>query len=222
MYHPSLEEINHLKEIRRLHEKIRGPIEERLAFFRTILDHGSSRELFMELVFCLLTPQSKARQSGRALQRLLDGDCLFCGKFDEIRGRLNIIRFRNKKAAYILEAREMFCSDNGVDLREYIEGFTSVHELRLDIARKVKGIGLKEASHFLRNIGLGSDIAILDRHILKNLVLLGVIQSVPSTITKRYYLEIESAMKGFSRDTGIPLDHLDFVLWYRETEDIFK
>jgi len=87
---------------------------------------------------------------------------------------------------------------------------------------KVKGIGLKEASHFLRNIGLGGDIAILDRHILKNLARLGVIQSVPPTLTSRRYLEIESSMKEFARSTGIPMDHLDFVLWYRETEDIFK
>jgi N-glycosylase/DNA lyase len=222
MHSPTLEEIAHLEEIRRLHAEIRGTIEERLEFFRTILDRGSSRELFMELVFCLLTPQSKARQSGRALQRLLDGDCLFCGEYDEIRGRLNIVRFRNKKAAYILEAREMFCSDNGVDFRKYIEGFASVPELRRDIAGRVKGIGFKEASHFLRNIGLGRDIAILDRHILKNLAKLGVIKSVPSAMTNRHYLEIESAMKDFSRNSGIPLDHLDFVLWYRETQDIFK
>ncbi|HON78486.1 MAG TPA: N-glycosylase/DNA lyase [Spirochaetota bacterium] len=222
MYHPSPEEIIRISEIRKLHAGIREEIEERLSVFRAIREHGSSMELFTELVFCLLTPQSKARQSGRAVQRLLEGDCLFCGEYDTIRERLNIVRFRNKKAAYILEAREMFCGNNGIDLRGYIEGFESVYELRRDIAMKVKGIGLKEASHFLRNIGLGGDIAILDRHILKNLARLGVIQSVPPTLTSRRYLEIESSMKEFARSTGIPMDHLDFVLWYRETEDIFK
>lgn len=205
-----------------LHEKIRDAVAERLRSFEAIIEHGSSRELFMELVFCLLTPQSKARQSGRAVQHLLEQDCLFCGEYDDIRERLNIVRFHNKKAAYILEAREMFFGNNGMDLRGYITGFSSVPELRLDLAGRIKGIGLKEASHFLRNIGLGSGIAILDRHILKNLVRLGVIQSVPSTLTSRRYLAIESDMKVFSRESGIPMDHLDFVLWYRETEDIFK
>ena len=48
------------------------------------------------------------------------------------------------------------------------------------------GLGYKEASHFLRNIGLSEDIPILDRHILKNLVLLGAIDKVPSSISSGY------------------------------------
>ena len=55
----------------------------------------------------------------------------------------------------------------------------------------VKGLGMKEASHFLRNVGRGKTIAILDRHILKNLKKYGAIDGVPTSLTKKRYLEIE-------------------------------
>ena len=86
----------------------------------------------------------------------------------------------------------------------------------------VKGIGLKEASHFLRNIGLGEDLAILDRHILKNLALLGVIEEVPASLSRRLYLEIEDRMRKFAENIKIPMSHLDLLLWYMETNEIFK
>ncbi|MDM7912425.1 MAG: DNA lyase, partial [Methanotrichaceae archaeon] len=82
--------------------------------------------------------------------------------------------------------------------------------------------GYKEASHFLRNIGLGGDLAILDRHILKNLALLGVIDGIPASPSKKMYLEIESKMIEFSRKAKIPMSHLDLLLWYKEAGEIFK
>jgi len=90
------------------------------------------------------------------------------------------------------------------------------------LVKHVKGLGLKEASHFLRNIGMGEELAILDRHILKNLVCLGVIAGVPASLTPSRYKEIESRMKTFSSSIGIPMGELDLILWYRETGSIFK
>lgn len=83
-------------------------------------------------------------------------------------------------------------------------------------------MGYKEASHFLRNIGKGQDLAILDRHILKNLKLLNVIEKIPDSMPPKKYLELEQTMREFSKEIGIPLDHLDIVLWYKETKKIFK
>ncbi|HNX08865.1 MAG TPA: DNA lyase, partial [Methanothrix sp.] len=71
-------------------------------------------------------------------------------------------------------------------------------------------------------IGRGESLAILDRHILKNLVLLGVISEVPATLTKKMYLEIEQKMIAFSKDAKIPMGHLDLLLWYKEAGEVFK
>jgi len=95
-------------------------------------------------------------------------------------------------------------------------------EMREFLVRNIKGMGYKEASHFLRNIGLGENLAILDRHILKNLISLGVIDSIPKTLTRKKYLKIEKKMREFAKDIGIPMAHLDLVLWFKEAGLIFK
>ena len=84
------------------------------------------------------------------------------------------------------------------------------------------GLGYKEASHFLRNIGLGEEFAILDRHILRNLARLKVIPEVPVSITKKRYLEIEEKLRRFAADIGIPVAELDLLFWSKETGWIFK
>jgi N-glycosylase/DNA lyase len=61
-----------------------------------------------------------------------------------------------------------------------------------------------------------------DRHILKDLKRLGVIDDVPESPTKRQYLAIEGKMKELSEAVHIPMSHLDFVLWYKETGEILK
>jgi N-glycosylase/DNA lyase len=83
-------------------------------------------------------------------------------------------------------------------------------------------MGNKEASHFLRNIGLGEDLAILDRHILKNLQFLGIIDRIPNNLSAKRYAEIEAKMKTLAHRLQIPMSHLDLVLWFRETREIFK
>ena len=74
----------------------------------------------------------------------------------------------------------------------------------------------------MRNLGMGRDLAILDRHILKNLLAFGVINEIPSSMTRKKYLEIEERMSIFSSDEGIPMDHLDLLFWYMEAGEIFK
>ena len=210
-----------IDEIKLLHREIASRVEERLAEFRRIGVQGDDCALFIELVFCLLTPQSGARRCGQAVQNLLGKECLMDGSFEDICPELNIVRFKNNKTRYILEARDLFMGP-GKSLRAVIERFSDVFELREWIANNVKGLGYKEASHFLRNIGFGESFAILDRHILRNMVPLGLIRDIPASISPRRYIEMEHSLRHFSDKIGIPLAHLDFVLWYRETGDIFK
>jgi hypothetical protein len=61
-----------------------------------------------------------------------------------------------------------------------------------------------------------------DRHILRNLKKLGVIDDFPESLSRRQYLTMEVKMKEFSAAIHIPMSHLDFVLWYKETGEILK
>jgi len=66
--------------------------------------------------------------------------------------------------------------------------FNENKDMREWLIRSIRGIGYKEASHFLRNIGLGENLAILDRHILKNLKFFGVIEEIPASLPKKNIL----------------------------------
>nr|MBC8387338.1 DNA lyase [Actinomycetota bacterium] len=79
-----------------------------------------------------------------------------------------------------------------------------------------------EASHFLRNIGLGGNIAILDIHILRSLEKYRVINKIPSSISRKIYLDIENKMREFSINIDISLPELDLLFWSNQTGFIFK
>jgi N-glycosylase/DNA lyase len=210
------------KEILNIHANIAGAVEARLREFRSIWEKGSDKDLFIELVFCLLTPQSSARRCWRALENLMQKGFLFNGCFADICRELVIVRFKNNKTRYLLEAREIFFSPVSRSIRDMLHGCSDVMEMREWLSKNVKGMGYKEASHFLRNIGHGDDIAILDRHILKNMLYLGLINEIPKSLPPMRYRGMETILREYSKKVAIPLNHLDFVLWYKETGDIFK
>ncbi len=213
------EEAERVKEIYR---SVKPTVEARLAEFRRVWEEGTEERVFAEMAFCLLTPQSKAKTCWAAVERLLDGDLLFSADEQRIMEELVGVRFKIRKAGYIVRAREQFTEDGRLMLKSRLAEFRSPFDARKWLVENVKGYGYKEASHFLRNIGLGEDLTILDRHILKNLKRLAVIDTVPSSISPRKYLEIEEKMKEFSEAEDIPVAHLDLVLWYREAGEVFK
>lgn len=208
-----------LPELLVIYDPVKEQIRARLGEFRQIWESASDEELFRELVFCLLTPQSKAKTCWKAVQRLTRKCMITEGEPCQVQEELIGVRFNQRKAEYICLARSMFCER---PLRATLARFPSPFVAREWLVANVKGLGYKEASHFLRNIGLGEDLAILDRHILKNLALLGVIDEVPSSPTKRTYLDIEKKMTAFSKQAGIPMGELDLLLWYKEAGEVFK
>ena len=209
-----------IEEIRDIYNEIKPEIESRISEFKEIWEKGDQR-VFEEMVFCLFTPQSKAKVCWDTVKKLKEKELLLEADESRISDEIKRVRFRNNKAGYLVEARNRFVENDG-SIKEKISGFENQKNAREWIVDNVKGLGYKEASHFLRNIGKGEHLAILDRHILRNLEELEVIDEIPKTLTKKRYLEIESKMKGFADDLGIPLGHLDLVLWYKETGEVFK
>ncbi|MDR0676146.1 MAG: N-glycosylase/DNA lyase [Elusimicrobiota bacterium] len=215
--------INYYKN---LYNKIQNEIINRFNDFEKIKQKASEDELFTELCFCLCTPQTKAINADKAIKKLIENNAILTGNNDEIAKYLKgLVRFHDNKAKYIIEARNKFRdkNTNKIYIKKYIfDANKNNKDIREFFYENVKGLGLKEASHFVRNIGLGENIAILDRHILKNLKLLKVIQEIPKTLTKKTYFDIEKKLENFSKKINIKMHHLDFVFWYNETEKIFK
>ncbi len=211
-----------VEDIKKIWNEKREEIEKRISEFESLWKEASDNILFEELAFCLLTPQSKATVCWRAIENLRDSGALWFGDAKDIEKYLVGVRFKYTKAENIVRAREFFTQDGELKIRNTLSQFQNPKEMRDFLVRNIRGMGYKEGSHFLRNIGLGRDLAILDRHILKNLFALGVIDELPKGLTKRKYLEIEERMRNFSRKIGIRMDYLDLILWYRETGKIFK
>jgi N-glycosylase/DNA lyase len=124
-------------------------------------------------------------------------------------------RYPGMRARFIVEARKHKNS-----LKETIQSFGSEENAREWLAKNVKGLGYKEASHFLRNIGF-DNLAIIDFHIIDILAKHGMIER-PKTLTKKKYLEIEGVLKRIAKKLGMNLAELDLYLWCAETGKVLK
>lgn len=213
--------IDPIEEIHELLAEIRPQIESRLREFEQTWTNGTDLDLFSELVFCLFTPQSKARSCWAAVERLRGKGILMNGNQHEIAADMSGVRFHHTKAARVVGARHQFF-EGGISLKTTIAGFENPAYGREWLVKNVKGLGYKEASHFLRNIGMGRELAILDRHILRNLILLNIIHEIPPSISHSKYLEIERSMRDFCLAHDLRMDHLDILLWYKEAGEVFK
>ncbi len=208
-----------VEELKEIYKPVEKVIKVRLDEFRQVWARGCEEELFRELVFCMLTPQSKARICWNAVQRLYMKTLISTAQANHIRDELIGVRFNKRKAEYICIARATFKDRS---LHSTLAEFSDPFSAREWLAENIMGLGYKESSHFLRNIGLGVELAILDRHILKNLKLLGIIHEFPTSLSKKTYLKIEQKMTSFSIESEIPMGQLDLLLWYKEAGEVFK
>jgi N-glycosylase/DNA lyase len=209
-----------MKELMKQYQRKKRRIRQRLEDFRQVWKM-SEKDLFSELCFCVCTPQSKAVYCDKAVKNLKKKDMLFNGKKEDIRKGLKAVRFPNNKAGYIIHNRGVFNGNGRVRIKEKID-INDIPGTRDWLVKNVKGIGYKEASHFLRNIGQGEDLAILDVHILRNMVKYKVIREIPKTISKRTYIELEKKLRSFARKLNMSMGELDILFWSNQTGIIFK
>ncbi len=209
-----------IKNLQAQHRLKQNDLAAALARYTEAGNQGEER-LFAELCFCLCTPQSKARSCDLAIQTLQKEHLLFQGNHTTVSNALvrSGVRFHKNKANYILAARA-YCTKN--TLTSLLNSSAPATVLRETLVKNIKGLGYKEASHFLRNVGRWENLAILDRHILKNLVAYKAIRFIPSTLTPKKYFTIEKKMQTFAKNSNIPLEHLDLLFWSEETGEIFK
>ncbi len=196
------------------HDSIKDLVELRKKEF-ALLGRKSSEEIFKELCFCILTANYTA-EGGMRIQKEMGDEFLTLNE-KQMSARLRELRYRfpNVRASYIVEARK-----HANFLKDTLKGFDNSADARLWLAKNVKGLGMKEASHFLRNIGY-TDVAIIDFHIIDFLVDYGQVER-PKTITPRRYVEIENKLKKIGAGAGMDMAELDLYMWYCETGKILK
>src|SRR3989344_1379891 len=188
--------------------EIKKVIEARVKEFEASGRAGNSK-LFSELCFCLLTANFNAERA-IVIQGAI-GDGFYTLPEKKLAKKLKILgyRFPNTRASFIAEARK----HNG-SLRKNLNSFGTDEEARQWLVDNVKGLGYKEASHFLRNIGR-KNLAIIDFHIADLLESHKLIQK-PKTISKAKYFEIENVLRRIGEKADLNQSELDLYLWYME------
>jgi len=197
-------------------------ISKRLSDFRNILEHADDNKLFEELAFCICTAGASAKMGLKSVDAMRD--ILPSGGLDTLRKRLEgVHRFPNARPAYIVHTRDYLKKEYGFKIRNLLLSFDDPVERRDFFAmnKDIKGIGYKEASHFLRNIGF-SGYGILDKHILNTLFEFKVIKSPKPLSTRDNYLYTEKKLKELADKLEIHMDELDLLLWSEKTGEILK
>ena len=132
-------------------------------------------------------------------------------------------RFPNARPEYIVITRNYLQRSFSMRLRERLESFRDASERRDWLAQdpRIKGLGYKEASHFLRNVGF-KGYGILDKHVVRCLAEMGVIKSAKPPTSRKNYMETEGRMREFADRVRIDFDELDLVLWSMKTGEVLK
>lgn len=202
-------------EIMARYQEWKPGIRSRLAEFRSV----AVSKYFYELCYCLLTPQSKAIHCDEVV-RVLEKNDFQNSEFNPEPflhpSKSVYVRFHKTKSRRLIALKI-----NYPHIVPLLASTVSTKDIRENVVRKITGLGYKEASHFLRNIGK-TDVTILDRHILKNLLTIGAIKSLPKVISPKKYRELEAIFEDVAAQLNIPADELDLLLWSQETGYIFK
>jgi N-glycosylase/DNA lyase len=210
--------------MRATYAKRRKEIRARLREFRRVWQTGSDRRLWEEMVYCIFTAGASAKMGLRSVETLRP--LLESGAQREMTRALiaaGAHRFPNARPEYVVVTRDYLQQSFSMRLRERLTSFDDPFERRDWLANdpRVKGLGYKEASHFLRNIGF-QGYGILDKHIVRCLCELGVIDSPKPPTARRGYLETEQRMREFAAKARIDFDELDLLLWSMKTGEILK
>jgi len=206
------------------HRTRRKEIRKRLGEFDEVWRKGSDARLWEELAYCIFTAGASARMGLDSVDAvrplLLDGEA---EAMTVALKQAGAHRFPVARPQYIVTTRNYLRAHFGMALRKRLRSFRDPFERRDWLAqeKQVKGLGYKEASHFLRNIGVKGH-AILDKHVMRCLAEVGVVDSPKPPTTRTKYLEVEQELIRFAKDIRVDFDELDLVLWSMKTGEVLK
>ena len=197
-----------------LNSPIKKDVDSRIKELKKIRTNKNNA-IFKELCFCLLTANYDAAKAIRIQNSI--GDGFLTLSQTDLASKLKELgyRFPNVRSKYIVEARV-----HQSELIRLLESTHTEHYIREWLVNNVKGLGFKESSHFLRNIGC-TQCAIIDFHIVDILVAHKIIKK-PKALNKKVYLDIEKQLRNIGKKVNLNMSELDFYLWYLETGKVLK
>lgn len=219
----------------KIHDTILKVSHEAQSIVPTIPVVRSENKLLSELILCILSSQEKYEVALAIMKELQKQHVLRVPKnkteFKEIKLQLKYIlqnpveyksneqnysrrlRFFVKKTKYIIDTIESIYLNN-MTIREILQLEDCILETRKNIIKFCSGLGPKQASMFLRNIGYHTEFAVLDKHVIDYMRLIGltsVSETSFSNITT--YQKMEVKLKSYADSFNLNLLHLDLAIW---------
>lgn len=190
----------------------------------------SEYDMRRELIGCILGSQVRYEMAVAAIENLeyaglLDDaywfDCKDAGfesrVLDVLLGRGNNrshrgrYRFPKVRAKQLAQARNALAR---VPLASRLADSNAPTHLRKSLIADISGLGPKQASMFLRNIGKSYDLAILDTHVLRFMDMQGLLPLAEARIgTVKGYEEAERIVIDYAYTLGYPAGYLDWAIW---------
>lgn len=188
----------------------------------------SEHRLWTELACCVLSSQvpyaiaqlAAVRVEGSGL--LLDGHrtCEDLGaslaellqRPFEVQGSLRRYRFPGSRARQ-LAATAVNVRRHAQGLADLLNGFGEVESARDWFVKHAPGLGPKQASMFLRNVGVSYDLAVLDRHVINYMTIVGLTQDAAPARRMVDYRRDEIILRDHAAGFGLPVGLLDWAVW---------
>ncbi len=176
---------------------------------------SGKEKLFSELCFCILAANTSAEMGIRVMNSV-NLDHFLYSDLETLRSELKKVscRFYNMRSKFIVDSRwiidelpEIARTGDSMGTREYL-------------AENLMGVGYKESSHFLRNVGK-FECAILDKHILRMMNAWSG-TDLKASLSKKKYLEIEDAFIKMSDMLNMKPGVLDLYMWKMATGKVLK
>lgn len=176
----------------------------------------SAEDLFGELCFCILAANTSA-EMGLRTQMAIGNDGFINSPEEKLRNDLKNVKYRfyNLRSAFIVGARPV------MNMLPDIAGRMDPWEAREFLVKNVKGIGYKEASHFLRNVGVFR-FAILDKHIIRMLSSAFPDGREAKITSPSRYLEMERYFLDLAESLNLEPGILDLYMWKIATGKLIK
>lgn len=191
-------------------------IRKRLKEFESFRD-SSDKEIFEEVAYCVFAANSSAEMATTALKLLKP--VLHSGSLEDYQKTVHKkVRFYNIRSKYLFDNRQVIEQHN--NFLKHLESLNH-HERRLFIKDNFKGFGMKESSHFLRNIGF-KGYCIIDKHVLNLMTEFSVLKSATPPKNVEEYLKIENKIIEFANKNNFDVDELDLALWSFKTGKVMR
>jgi N-glycosylase/DNA lyase len=196
-----------------------------------VAEHRSvrtERRLWWEISSCVLSSQVPYPIAAAAADELSRSGKLLSARSDKLtlatelehsllkpltlNGRMQRYRFPTARSRQLAELRCLISSEFGT-LKKLVKQEEAT-VLREWLVRNAPGLGPKQSSMFLRNIGLSYDFAILDRHVLTYMVSRDLCTGSATFVSRLTdYYRHEQTLRDHASVLGFSVGLLDWAIW---------